>query len=551
MKVLILANFATQFLRKAFLKVSNLEGCSIDFIDGEYDSVIQTLLSINGSQKFDVALVIHDSFNLENRFFSLDEFGRANFSANEINLISGAIKHALDNGVGKILISNLYRTGNQIHGSNAMVNPQSFDYQREVWNQGLYELVSEDSRLGLIDLDRSVANDGIKNCIDQKLRALADHPWTFKFTESFAIECILTLRIDEGFIHKCLILDLDDTLWGGVVADEGFTNIEIGKTGIGKIYRELQLYCRELKRRGIILCVCSKNSEENAKEPFRKNAEMILQENDFSVFVANWENKADNIKFIKDVLNIGYDSMVFLDDNPMERSIVEENIKGILVPNIPKDPELILPFLIDQFLFLTNSKSVISSTKDRNKQYQIEAKRVKERKKTVSLDSFLSNLKMQCSVDKFNDNNLSRIVELFQRSNQFNLTTIRYKEEELKVLMTSSDFITWSFQLQDKFGNHGLVSLVIARYIGKKMVIESWVMSCRVLNRTLESFIFNIIRNHALDQGVDQIEGRYIPSKKNQIVANLYLELGFLENKQSFTINLKESIDRPTHIVQI
>ena len=311
------------------------------------------------------------------------------------------------------------------------------------------------------------------------------------------------------------------------------------------------MYCRELKRRGIILCVCSKNSEENAKEPFRKNAEMILQENDFSVFVANWENKADNIKFIKDVLNIGYDSMVFLDDNPMERSIVEENIKGILVPNIPKDPELILPFLIDQFLFLTNSKSVISSTKDRNKQYQIEAKRVKERKKTVSLDSFLSNLKMQCSVDKFNDNNLSRIVELFQRSNQFNLTTIRYKEEELKVLMTSSDFITWSFQLQDKFGNHGLVSLVIARYIGKKMVIESWVMSCRVLNRTLESFIFNIIRNHALDQGVDQIEGRYIPSKKNQIVANLYLELGFLENKQSFTINLKESIDRPTHIVQI
>ena len=167
------------------------------------------------------------------------------------------------------------------------------------------------------------------------------------------------------------------------------------------------------------------------------------------------------------------------------------------------------------------------------------------------MDAFLSNLEMRAEVTQFNETDLSRIVELFQRSNQFNLTTIRYQEEEIKSLMKSRDIYTWSFSLEDKFGHHGLVSLVIARHIGKRIIIESWVMSCRVLNRTLESFIFNVIRDAALTSGVDQIEGRYIPSNKNQIVGDLYPRLGFDKKKESFTIGLKGSTPLPTHIIQL
>lgn len=274
---------------------------------------------------------------------------------------------------------------------------------------------------------------------------------------------------------------------------------------------------------------------------------MILREEDIAVFVANWEDKASNIRHIQEVLNIGFDSMVFIDDNPMERAIVREQLPEVTVPELPEAPEDYLPFLESLHLFETLSKDAGISM-DRTRQYRIEAERVQEKKKSKSLDDFLANLGMTAKVDSpFQHKDFSRISELFQRSNQFNLTTIRYSEGDVEQISNDAHRLSFSFRLKDKFGEHGIVSLVVARIEASDLIIEAWVMSCRVLKRSMEHFVLNTLQEAAQQHHCTQLIGQYLPTPKNALVANLYPELGFTLKGERYVLDTAEK-PLPTHV---
>ncbi|MFN6040113.1 MAG: HAD-IIIC family phosphatase, partial [Bacteroidota bacterium] len=343
----------------------------------------------------------------------------------------------------------------------------------------------------------------------------------------------------EGKIKKCLILDLDNTLWGGIIGDDGLENIQIGGLGIGKAFTEFQHWLKELKNRGIILAVCSKNNYDIACEPFEKHPDMVLRNEDISVFVANWENKASNIRHIQQILNIGFDSMVFLDDNPFERNMVRENINGITVPELPEDPSDYLEFLYSLNLFET--AGISKEDTERTKQYQTEALRSQYQKSFVDEDDFLKNLSMISKVEGFTAFNTPRVAQLSQRSNQFNLRTVRYSESEISTMSNSKATHPFAFHLEDKFGDHGLISLIILKEKEDEILfIETWLMSCRVLKRGMENFVLNTIAEYAVKNGFLFLEGEYIPTAKNEMVKDHYLNLGFEPKENFWQLNLEK-----------
>tara|TARA_B100001063_G_scaffold151056_1_gene140952 strand:- start:849 stop:1982 length:1134 start_codon:yes stop_codon:yes gene_type:complete len=358
------------------------------------------------------------------------------------------------------------------------------------------------------------------------------------------LDIIKTLN---GRFNKCIILDLDNTTWGGIIGDDGIEKIQVGNLGIGKAFSEFQLWVKKLKNRGIIIAVCSKNTESVAVEPFKKHPDMILKMEDISVFVANWENKADNIRYIQNVLNIGFDSMVFIDDNPFERNIVRENITEICVPEMPEDPADYLEYLYSLNLFETISYSDLDYA--RTKKYQIEAKRISSQKKYTNQNDFLKSLKMVSKIESFNNFNTPRIAELSQRSNQFNLRTVRYTEKDIASISDSKNHFTFAFNLKDKFGDHGIICVIILEKQDiNTLFIDTWLMSCRVLKRGMEKFVLNYLAKFCTQNNYKFITGEYILTTKNAIVKDHYLNLGFKNKNKHFVLNLNSYKENTTNI---
>jgi FkbH-like protein len=312
-----------------------------------------------------------------------------------------------------------------------------------------------------------------------------------------------------------------------VIGDDGIDNIQVGNFGIGKVFTEFQYWLKKLKQRGVVLAVCSKNSDDIAKAPFINHPEMVLRLTDIAIFFANWESKPENINTIQKKLNIGFDSMVFLDDNPYEREIVRQSFPDITIPDLPEDPALYLDFLASLNLFEVTS--IANEDSQRTNYYQTQENFNSTLKSFSNVNDFLKSINMCAVVRAFDTYSIPRVAQLSQRSNQFNLRTIRYTEEQLHSLLKSSEWFTLSFNLEDKFGDNGLIAAIILRRIDSlTLFIDSWFMSCRVLKRGMEDFIMNTIVNLARENGFEKIQGEYIQTEKNLIVKDLLSSLGFV-----------------------
>jgi FkbH-like protein len=322
---------------------------------------------------------------------------------------------------------------------------------------------------------------------------------------------------------------------------------------VGKAFTDLQLWARHLKERGIILAVCSKNEEAIAKEPFEKHPDMVLGLEDIAVFSANWENKPDNIRRIRDILNIGMDSMVFLDDNPFEREMVRKEIPEITVPELPLDPAEYVPFLRAQNLFETASYS--EEDAGRTQMYREEAGRKSLEIAYASEEEFLAGLEMKAVVSPFNKFNTPRVAQLSQRSNQFNLRTVRYTEKEIEEIAASPDHRTFAFNLEDKFGDYGLISAVILKRDGGRggdaFFIDTWIMSCRVLKRGVERFVLDRLASAAREAGARSLIGEYLPTPKNALVKDHYAGLGFRAADGRWVLSVESHPPTPTFINEI
>ena len=334
----------------------------------------------------------------------------------------------------------------------------------------------------------------------------------------------------RGQSKKCLVLDLDNTLWGGVIGDDGLAGIKLGQGNpAGEAHVAFQAYVKRLQERGVILAVCSKNDEQNAREPFEKHPDMVLSCNDIACFVANWENKATNLQRIAQELNIGVDSLVFFDDNPAERDIVRRFLPTVAVPEVPISPSWYVRCLSDAGYFDTVSFSKEDTAK--TQQYLANARRQQRQATAVSLDDFLSGLNMEMVVGEVDAFTLPRTTQLINKTNQFHLTTRRYTETQVSQMNDDPDMLCVRFHLKDNCGDNGLISVIIARPVEaddqKIFHIDTWLMSCRVLGRQVEEASFNIVAEEAIKRGYHILQGEYIETAKNNMVKRHYEMLGF------------------------
>ncbi|NOS86903.1 MAG: HAD-IIIC family phosphatase [Ignavibacteria bacterium] len=396
------------------------------------------------------------------------------------------------------------------------------------------------------DINLLQSSYGFDRSFDSKLYITADMAFSLDFIPAVAkstVDIILSL---SGKAKKCLILDLDNTLWGGIIGDDGVENIQIGELGIGKAFTQLQHWVKQLKQRGIILAVSSKNDHEIAKGAFDNHPDMVLKYEDFAVFKANWNNKAENIKLIQEFLNIGFDSMVFLDDNPFERNLVRSFLPEVTIPELPEDPAEYLVYLSKLNLFETSSYSEEDS--GRSDQYRVEFQRSQVKETFTNEDDYLQSLEMVSECKPFDDYSVPRVSQLTQRSNQFNLRTQRYSENDIKKIADSQDYFTLSFTLEDKFGHYGLISLIILKKQKDSLFIDTWIMSCRVLKRTMENFVLNSIVEMAKNNGFKKLVGEFIPTAKNKMVKDHYTNFGFSESEGLFELDVENYTTLKTFI---
>lgn len=329
-----------------------------------------------------------------------------------------------------------------------------------------------------------------------------------------------------GGTKKCLVVDLDNTLWGGAIGDDGLSGIKIGEgSAEGEAFKAFQEYLKHLKSQGVLLAVCSKNEISIAREAFEKNQDMSLKFDDFAIFVANWKPKSENLKAIAQKLNIGIDSLVFFDDNPAEREEVQMNLPEVYVVDVPQDPSNYIDALDELNLF--EPANLAAEDLNRTQLYFEQTKRAELETSVTDYPTYLRSLEMKAVVAPFQEVDIARISQLINKTNQFNVTTRRYTEEDCRRFMNDSRYVTRSVRLKDKFGDHGLISVFIGKIEADEFEVDTWLMSCRDLKCGVEDFLFNDLVSELGQKNIKAISGTYIPTAKNNFVKDLYERLGF------------------------
>lgn len=381
----------------------------------------------------------------------------------------------------------------------------------------------------ILDAEKISGICGIREWSDPRYwHSMKQHPAAEALPE-LADHQVALVRAALGLSKKVLAVDLDNTLWGGIIGEDGLGGIALGPPSArGEAFQAFQHYILELKNRGILLVVCSKNNPEDARLPFFQHDGSVLRFDDFSVFRANWLDKPTNLRGIAQALNLGLDSFVFIDDNPAERSLVRKELPEVTVPDLGDDPANFVTVLERGRYF--EALSLSQEDRDRSESYKGNALREELRATSPSLDAFLAGLRMEAASGPFDELILPRVVQLIGKTNQFNLTCRRHSEERLRRMMGSQDYWTRYFRLRDRFGDHGLIGVMITRRLDglpDTWEIDTWLMSCRVIGRGMERFMMKTLQEAALKSGIRGLRGIYVPSEKNSLVAGLYPELGF------------------------
>ncbi len=378
----------------------------------------------------------------------------------------------------------------------------------------------------IADIANLAATVGIGEWSDPRSWNLAKIPFATRFLPLYADQVARVIGAAYGKSRKCLVLDLDNTIWGGVVGDDGIDKLVLANGHpTGEAYLEVQRAALALHSRGVVLAVCSKNEESIARAAFREHPEMLLRESHIAAFQANWEDKARNLRTIAERLGLGLEALVLLDDNAAERDLVRHALPEVAVPELPDDPAMFARTLLCAGYF--ESIAFTEDDRKRNEQYAANALRARLAEDSTDIESYLRSLDMTIEIGSFTQIDRQRIVQLINKTNQFNLTTRRYTEEDVKQLEYDPRVSTFQVRLRDRFGDNGLISVLICRTAGTDWIIDTWLMSCRVLKRRVEHAVLNVVVEEARSRGLKRIVGVYIPTARNGLVKNLFEELRF------------------------
>jgi FkbH-like protein len=390
--------------------------------------------------------------------------------------------------------------------------------------------------VAVVDCDRIAAAFGKDRWFDDRYWYRSKQAVALDALPTLARHTAAILAASMGLSRKCLVLDLDNTLWGGIVGEDGLAGIRLGGTATGEAFVDLQEYILALKQKGIVLAIASKNNEADVREVFDRHPDMRIRMDDIAVFLANWEDKPTNLRTIAEALDIGLDSLVFADDNPAERELVRRVLPQVDVVALPTDAADLRRTLANYVGFET--PALTAEDHERTTQYRARAEVARLKASASDIEDFYMSLAMTAVVAPFDDLHLPRIVQLIGKTNQFNLTTRRYTAAEVRKLMDDPDCVHRYLKLRDRFADHGLVALLIAHRAADVLDIDTWLMSCRVIGRTVEDALLAHLCQRAHELGCSKLRGTYIPSPKNQLVRSVYERFGFrlLADEEGATI---------------
>jgi FkbH-like protein len=525
----LISNATTDFLAPAILGTAARHGIALEIIRADYGQIMQEALNpdsvVNSARPAAVLLAI------DYRGYAFRTCPGDARQAEEIVDACIAQVEAIRNGIkaasGAVcILQTLAPPVEGLFGNLDRALPGTLLQLIESFNLRLAQLV-RDSDDVLLDAAGLAYAVGLAQWHDPTSWHMAKVPFSHAFLPLYADHVGRLIGAMRGKARRCLILDLDNTLWGGVIGDDGLEGIVIAQgDATGEAYLEVQRTALALRARGVVLAVSSKNTDEIARRPFQVHPEMLLKLDHIAVFQANWNDKATNIQSIAKELSLGLDSMVFLDDNPAERGLVRQMLPQVAVPELPSDPALYARTLVAAGYFETTRFS--AEDLQRAAFYQDNSRRAAMLQNAGDIESYLASLQMVITFQPFSETGRARIAQLINKSNQFNLTTRRYSEADVAAAETDPDCLTLQVRLSDVFGDNGMISVIIGRRTGEATLeIDSWLMSCRVLGRKVENVVLQEIVDRARELGLRELIGKYIPTDRNGLVAQHYEKLGF------------------------
>jgi FkbH-like protein len=527
-RVAVLGFSTTDYYTAVLKGLGRASGFPLTTYEPEYNTVHQTILDPESplySFRPDFVVFVTAVQALRNVLLSVDASQRVAVAEREAEQLLSVVSRAAEIPGVTVVANELVVPYERAWGNLSGQIEASLPNVVRRMNDRLRRLAAETENVYTVDTDYIASWLGKRAWFDERLWFYSKsfcHPEALPHVAGQALDIF---RAAKGRGVKCIALDLDNVLWGGVIGDDGLEGIRLGDLGEGEAFVQFQRWLKELRARGIILGVCSKNDPEKAHEPFRAHSDMVLREDDISCFIANWEDKASNLRQLASRLNIGLDSIAFIDDSPFERNLVRDLIPEVCVPEMPADPAEFMPYLESLNLFETTQFS--EEDRKRADFYRANALRESEQARYADVGEYLMSLEMEAEFERFDDLHLPRIAQLVQRTNQFNLTTIRHSPAELKDFGEDPDYFPFYVTLTDRFGDNGLISVVVAKRDDDALEIVTWLMSCRVISRRLEEFVLDRLVEAARDAGVTRLRGRYVPTKKNGLVSKHYEKLGF------------------------
>jgi FkbH-like protein len=530
----ILSNSTVDMIVPALVASAARRGILLEPIQADYDQVAQEALNpgskINSS-KPDAVLLALDYRALPLKL----SLGEQQTSSAIVRGVIGYLQTLREgikaNSNSVVIFQSFAPPVESLFGSLDRVLPGTMRNLVSTINAELGEFVRGSGDV-LLDVAGLAETVGLADWHDPQLWNLGKFAFSDQLIPLYADHVARVVAAIRGKSGKVLILDLDNTLWGGVIGDDGLHGISVAQGDArGEAHLAVQRLALDLRQRGIVLAICSKNTDEVAREPFEKHPEMLLKLDHIAVFQANWNDKATNIQAIAKELSLGLDTMVFLDDNPVERGLVRKLLPQVAVPELPEDPANYARILAAGGYF----EAVTFATEDlqRAEYYQDNAKRASLQKQLGGVDAYLESLDMTITFQPFDATGRARIVQLINKSNQYNLTTRRYTDPEVAAAENAVDVFTLQVRLADIFGDNGMISVVICRP-GEPDTweIDTWLMSCRVLGRKVEHMVLREILAHAREAGINKIVGVYRPTDRNKLVVDHYSKLGFVKIRE-------------------
>tara|TARA_B110001454_G_scaffold15210_2_gene13638 strand:- start:16631 stop:18376 length:1746 start_codon:yes stop_codon:yes gene_type:complete len=553
LKIGILSSFTINGLDECLKSKS--EELDIDyqsFVSG-YNQYNQEILNENSKlYKFnpDITFLIIDIKKLLGDFFyfsySVTSEKRKEIIDEKISEIKNLLLNFQKNSDKKLIISIVSMP---MYSSNGILdNKSEFGFYEMInkLNSELIIFAKNKQSLFVYDFNQFIRKYGEKNIFDYRQFFIGDIQISLQYIPYFANELLSYIKPSLGINRKCIVLDLDNTLWGGIVGEDGFDGVELGQTPNGKAFVEFQKQLLALWEQGIILAVNSKNNFEDAMEIINEHPNMILREKNFACIRINWNDKAENLKQIANEINIGLNSIVFFDDDKINQERIIQEFPEVLTVNLPNDPSQYASILKD-----LNDFSVLHRTEEdtkRGEMYVQQRERNELQKSVTNLDEFLKQLDIIVKIKKSNEFLIPRISQLTLKTNQFNLTTRRYQENEIKELSYNSKFEVGCAQVLDKFGDNGITGVYIISKNQKSWIIDTFLLSCRIMGRGVEDAILSKILTNAKQNGVEEIKAEFIPTAKNKPAENFLENSGFKKENKFWIYKLNNDIKLPNHL---